>query len=100
MSTYEQHEKLTLMRESERLNRKEMSQLVDIPYSSLANYESGRMKMSFEAGAKIFKNPRFRKYRDWFMFDETNPATGQIAPVLSLNGQEIIELSQSGKTTG
>ncbi|WP_337589976.1 XRE family transcriptional regulator [Trabulsiella odontotermitis] len=77
-----------------------MSQLVDIPYSSLANYESGRMKMSFEAGAKIFKNPRFRKYRDWFMFDETNPATGQIAPVLSLNGQEIIELSQSGKTTG
>lgn len=34
------------------------------------------------------------------MFDEINPEAGQIAPVLSLNGQEIIELSQSGKKTG
>lgn len=72
------------MRESERMNRKEMSQLLDIPYSSLANYEAGRMKMSFEAGSKIFKHPRFRKYRDWFMFDEVNPEAGQVAPARTL----------------
>lgn len=100
MSTYEQGEKLALMRESERLNRREMSQLVDIPYSSLANYESGRMKMSFEAGVKIFKHPRFRKYQSWFMFDEVNPAAGQIAPALSLNGLESITSPQSGPKIG
>lgn len=100
MSTYEQSEKLALIRESERLNKKEMSQLLDIPYSSLANYEAGRMKMSFEAGAKIFKHPRFRKYRDWFMFDETNPEAGQIAPVLSLSGQDDTTSAQSGKKSG
>lgn len=83
MSTYEQCEKLALIRDSERMNRTEMSQLVDIPYSSLANYEAGRMKMSLDAAAKIFKHERFRKYRDWFMFDETDPAIGQVAPALA-----------------
>ncbi|MDX7507464.1 helix-turn-helix domain-containing protein [Citrobacter freundii] len=100
MSIYEQSEKLTLIRESERLNRKEMAQLVDIPYSSLSNYEAGRMKMSFEAGAKIFKHARFRKYRDWFMFDETDPASGQIAPVLAHSGQDETTLQHSGKKIG
>ncbi|CAI0968351.1 helix-turn-helix domain-containing protein [Serratia proteamaculans] len=100
MSTYEQSEKLTLMRESERMNRKEMSQLLDIPYSSLANYEAGRMKMSFEAGSKIFKHPRFRKYRDWFMFDEINPEAGQIAPVLAHFGQDSTTSPQSGQKNG
>lgn len=100
MSTCEQSEKLSLMRESERMNRKEMAQLVDIPYSSLSNYEAGRMKMSFEAGAKIFKHPRFRKYRDWFMFDEVNPETGQIAPALAHYGQEETISQHSEKKTG
>ncbi|MGQ6288702.1 helix-turn-helix domain-containing protein [Serratia nevei] len=100
MSTYEQSEKLTLMRESERMNRKEMSQLLDIPYSSLANYEAGRMKMSFEAGSKIFKHPRFRKYRDWFMFDEVNPEAGQVAPALAHFGQDSTTSPQSGQKSG
>lgn len=100
MSMYEQSEKLTLMRESERMNRKEMSQLLDIPYSSLANYEAGRMKMSFEAGSKIFKHPRFRKYRDWFMFDEVNPEAGQVAPALAHFGQDSTTSPQSGQKSG
>jgi len=100
MSTYDSHEKLALIRESERMNRREMSQLLDIPYSSLSNYESGRMKMSFEVGAKIFKHPRFRKYQNWFMYDEVDPAAGQIAPVLSLSGQEQIISAQSVKKSG
>lgn len=88
------------MRESERMNRKEMSQLLDIPYSSLANYEAGRMKMSFEAGSKIFKHPRFRKYRDWFMFDEVNPEAGQVAPALAHFGQDSTTSPQSGQKSG
>ena len=33
-------EKLKLMRESERLNRREVSDLTGVPYSSLSSYES------------------------------------------------------------
>ncbi|HEI6789863.1 helix-turn-helix transcriptional regulator [Yersinia enterocolitica] len=95
-----QSEKLKLIRESERLKIKEVADLVGINYHSYHGYESGKMKMSMEAGMKFFGHPRFRKYRDWFMFNETNPAAGQIAPVLSLNGPEIIELSQSGPKIG
>ncbi|EKN4744094.1 XRE family transcriptional regulator [Yersinia enterocolitica] len=95
-----QGEKLKLIRESERLNRRELTDLVGIPYGSYANYELDKMKMSFEAGTKLFKHPRFRKYRDWFMFDEINPETGQIAPALSPDGQYGIISTLSGKEIG
>ncbi|WP_288446462.1 helix-turn-helix transcriptional regulator [uncultured Serratia sp.] len=94
------HEKLKLMRESERLSQREFCEMTGVPHGSYAQYEQGRSKPGLDATIKIFSHPRFRKYRDWFMFDETNPAAGQIAPVLSLSGQEIIELSQSGKKIG
>lgn len=93
-------EKLRLIRESERLSQKEFCEVVGIPRGSYVQYEQGRSNPGLDATIKIFSHPRFRKYRDWFMFDETNPAAGQIAPVLSLSGQEIIELSQSGPKIG
>ncbi|EMX8401567.1 TPA: XRE family transcriptional regulator [Yersinia enterocolitica] len=95
-----QGEKLKLIRESERLNRRELTDLVGIPYGSYANYELDKMKMSFEAGTKLFKHPRFRKYRDWFMFDEINPGAGQIAPALSPDGQHGTISTLSGKGIG
>ncbi|WP_145491533.1 helix-turn-helix transcriptional regulator [Yersinia rohdei] len=95
-----QNEKLKLIRESERLKLKEVSDLVGINYHTYHGYESGKMKMSMEAGMKFFKHPRFRKYRDWFMFDEINPATGQIAPALSPDGQNGIMSTPPGKEIG
>lgn len=95
-----QNEKLKLIRESERLKLKEVSDLVGINYHTYHGYESGKMKMSMEAGMKFFKHPRFRKYRDWFMFDEINPAAGQIAPALSPDGQNGIISTHSGKEIG
>lgn len=95
-----QSEKLKLIRESERLKPKQTADLVGINYNTYHGYEAGKMKMSMEAGMKFFGHPRFRKYRDWFMFNETNPAAGQIAPVLSLSGLELTESSQSGKKIG
>ncbi|WON77058.1 helix-turn-helix transcriptional regulator [Serratia sp. UGAL515B_01] len=80
-----QSEKLKLIRDSERLKSKEVADLIGLNYSTYHGYEVGKAKMSMEAGMLFFKHPRFRKYRDWFMFDETNPATGQIAPALSLS---------------
>lgn len=95
-----QSDKLKLIRDSERLKSKEVADLVGINYSTYHGYEVGKAKMSMEAGMMFFKHPRFRKYRDWFMFDETNPEAGQIAPVLSLSGQDGITSTQSEKKSG
>lgn len=93
-------EKIKVMRKSEMLTQKQLSDLVGIPAGTLIHYEQGKSKPGADALIKLLNPQRFRKYRDWFMFNETNPAAGQIAPVLSLNGQETIESSQSGKKTG
>ncbi|NXZ86267.1 helix-turn-helix transcriptional regulator [Serratia fonticola] len=99
MST-SQSEKLKLIRESERLKVKEVSDMIGVNYVTYHGYESGKAKMSLDSASKLFKHSRFRKYRDWFMFDETNPEAGQIAPVLSLSGQDGITSAQSGKKSG
>ncbi|HDZ9654995.1 TPA: helix-turn-helix transcriptional regulator [Yersinia enterocolitica] len=95
-----QSEKLKLMRESERMKIKEVADLVGLNYVTYHNYESGKAKMSFEAGMKLFKHSRFRKYRDWFMFDEINPGAGQIAPALSPDGQHGTISTHLGKEIG
>jgi transcriptional regulator with XRE-family HTH domain len=95
-----QGEKLRLIRESERLNKREVSDLTGINYGNYSGYENDKAKMPFEAGAKLFKVSRFRKYRDWFMFDEVSPEAGQIAPVLAHSGQDETACSASGKKTG
>lgn len=95
-----QSEKLKLIRESERLKLKEVAEMTGISYPTYHGYEAGKMKMSMEAGMRFFKVPRFRKYRDWFMFDETDPATGQIEPALAHFGQDVTTLQHSGKKTG
>lgn len=99
MSTRET-EKLKLIRESERLNMRELTDLTGINYSTYAGYEQGKARVSYENIQKLFKHSRFRKYRDWFMFDETDPATGQIAPALAHYGQEVTTSQHSGKKTG
>ncbi len=48
---------------------------------------------------KFFKRSRFRKYRDWFMFDEVNPETGQIAPALAHTRHENSGSPHSDKKT-
>lgn len=95
-----QSEKLKLIRESERLSRKEVADLTGLKYVTYAGYESGKMKMSMEAGMRFFKHPRFRKYQSWFMFDEINPGAGQIAPALSPDGQHGTISTHLGKEIG
>lgn len=87
LSTFD-NEKLKLIRESERLNVKQAAEMVGINYVTYHGYESGKAKMSLESAMKFFKHPQFRKYRDWFMFDETDPAKGQIAPALAHSMQD------------
>lgn len=95
-----QAEKLALIRESERLTRKQVAELTAINYTTYAGYEQGKIKMSMDAGMKLFKVEKFRKYRDWFMFDEVDPSAGQIAPALAHFGQETTTSQHSDKKTG
>jgi len=95
-----QGEKLKLIRNSEQLTKKELTDMVDINYGTYHGYESDKSKMTLESGTKLFKHPCFRKYRDWFMFDEVDPETGQIAPALAHNGPETITSSHLEKKTG
>ncbi|WP_048884171.1 helix-turn-helix transcriptional regulator [Morganella morganii] len=96
----QQSDKLKLIRDSERMKTKDIADLIGINYHTYHGYESGKSKMPMEAGMKLFKHPRFRKYRDWFMFDEVNPEAGQIAPVLAHNGQDETTSPRSDKKTG
>ncbi|HDL8404225.1 TPA: helix-turn-helix transcriptional regulator [Yersinia enterocolitica] len=93
-------EKIKLIRESERLSQKEMSDLTGIPYGTFIHYEQGRSKPGADAIIRMLKVSKFRKYRDWFMFDEVNPAAGQIAPALSLGGPEATTLPPSETKIG
>jgi len=99
MST-SQGEKLKLIRESERLSIRELTDLIGVNYTTYHGYENDKSKMTFESGVKLFKHPRFRKYQSWFMFDETNPETGQIAPALAHYGQEETISQHSEKKIG
>lgn len=78
------------MRNSEQMTKKELADLVGLNYATYHGYESDKSKMTFESGVKIFSAKVFRKYRDWFMFDEVNPNVGQIAPVLAHDKTEGI----------
>ncbi|ENC6432624.1 helix-turn-helix domain-containing protein [Aeromonas veronii] len=93
-------EKLKLMRESERLNRRQLSELTEIPYSSLSSYESGSKEISMKAVKKLFSVPQFSKYMMWFLTDKVAPESGQIAPALAHFGQENGDSFLSGQKIG
>ncbi|MEN3261972.1 helix-turn-helix transcriptional regulator [Sodalis endosymbiont of Spalangia cameroni] len=93
-------EKILLMRESERINRKKFSELVGVPYSSVSSYEHGRKEMGLSVAKKIFSHPRFQKYTLWFFTDQIAPEAGQIAPALAHYGQEDKESVPLQKNAG
>lgn len=79
---------------------KEMSDLIGINYYTYHGYESGKSKMPLDFGILLLRNPRFRKYRDWFMFDETEPKAGQVVPALAHIGQDETESPRYGSNSG
>ncbi|EBN8268526.1 helix-turn-helix transcriptional regulator [Salmonella enterica] len=93
-------QKIRVMRKSEDLTQREFADIIGISYSALTSYEYGRNLPGLEITIKLFKHPRFRKYRDWFLFDETEPKAGQIVPALAHIGQEDSESSHYGANTG
>ena len=93
-------EKIGLIRESERINRKQFAELTGVPYSSLTYYESGRSVPPTDVTMKILAHPKFTKYTMWFLTDQISPEAGQIAPVLAHFGQGETTSPHSDKKTG
>ncbi|HAX6888243.1 TPA: helix-turn-helix transcriptional regulator [Escherichia coli] len=93
-------QKIRVMRKSEDLTQREFADMIGISYSALTSYEYGRNLPGLEITIKLFKHPRFSKYRDWFLFDEVEPKVGQVVPALAHIGQDEAESSRSGKKTG
>ncbi len=92
--------KIRIMRKSEMLTQEKMAEITGITLSALRQYEQGRNEPNLESTKKLLKSPIFRKYRDWFLFDEVNPKVGQVVPALAHIGQEDSELSHYGSKTG
>ena len=95
-----QHEKLQLIRDSERLKSKEVADLIGVNYGTYNGYELGKAKMSLDAAIKLLGHPRFHKYQDWFLYDRTDESRGQIAPALAHSGPTATTSQHSDQKTG
>lgn len=95
-----QGDKLALIRDSERLTKQQLVDLVGLNYTTYHGYERDKSRMTLDSAIKIFGHPRFHKYQDWFMYDRTDPSRGQIAPALAHNGPEETQSDHSEKQTG
>ncbi|ECW1079430.1 TPA: helix-turn-helix transcriptional regulator [Salmonella enterica] len=93
-------EKIRIMRKSEMLTQKQMAELTGIPAGTLIHYEQGKSKPGADALIKILKPQKLRKYRDWFLFDETEPKAGQVVPALAHIGQDEMESPRYGSNSG
>ncbi|EBR0084919.1 XRE family transcriptional regulator [Salmonella enterica subsp. enterica] len=94
------NEKISLIRESERLTRRQISELTGVVYGSYCAYEAGDKKPGVEVVMKILQHPQFIKYTMWFMTDQISPESGQIAPALAHYGQDVTTSQHSGQKTG
>ncbi|EAY7466423.1 helix-turn-helix transcriptional regulator [Salmonella enterica subsp. enterica serovar Braenderup] len=83
--------KIRIMRKSEMLTQEKMAEITGITLSALRQYEQGRNEPNLESTKKLLKSPIFRKYRDWFLFDEMEPKAGQVIPALARVGQDETE---------
>ncbi|AMO80128.1 helix-turn-helix transcriptional regulator [Obesumbacterium proteus] len=92
--------KIRIMRKSEMLTQEKMAEITGITLSALRQYEQGRNEPNLESTKKLLKSPIFRKYRDWFLFDEMDPKAGQVVPALAHIGQDETTSQQSEKKIG
>lgn len=92
--------KIRIMRKSEMLTQEKMAEITGLTLAALRQYEQGRNEPNLESTKKLLKAPMFRKYRDWFLFDEVEPGAGQVVPALAHIGQDEAESPRSGKKTG
>ncbi|EJJ4275619.1 helix-turn-helix transcriptional regulator [Salmonella enterica] len=80
--------KLRDIRKAENLTQRQFSDLIEIPLSTIRNYETGQFDVGLKVIDAVLEVERFEKYMMWLMKGKTAPELGQIAPSLSPDGCE------------
>ncbi|HGJ5884195.1 hypothetical protein [Arsenophonus sp.] len=88
-------EKIRKIREAEGINRQKFSEMLDIPYGSLNNYETKNIQVTESVLTKITNHPMFKKYTLWLMNDSTAEEYGQIAPLSTTNKNNNLKITSS-----
>ncbi len=73
-------EKIKLIRTVHELSRDQMSELIDVPSTTIRGWELKGKDPSGQAIIKLFSHAEFQKYSIWFLTGETSPDSGQISP--------------------
>ena len=94
-------QKLTELRKAEGLTQRQFSELTGVSLGTIKNYESGHGIGGIATVENVINIQQFQKYTLWLMTGNTAPEAGQIAPALSLDGQEVSATSRrSARKTG
>ncbi|MEN3261289.1 helix-turn-helix transcriptional regulator [Sodalis endosymbiont of Spalangia cameroni] len=92
-------EKIRKIREAEGISRQRLSEMLDVPYSSLNNYETKNIQVTENIMIKITNHPTFQKYTLWLMNGLTAPEAGQIEPALSHDGFDGLKVDEPTEKT-
>lgn len=81
-------QKIRAIRKAEGLTQIKFCELLQLPLSTLKNYEGDHSNPALSTILQITNHPRFEKYTLWLLNDKTAPEAGQIAPALAHSGQD------------
>lgn len=65
-------EKLKRICKEEKINLREFSELIEIPYNSVRQYSSGRRTPTWDQIYKIANTPRFEKYQQFILSPDSD----------------------------
>ncbi|MGL5947656.1 MAG: helix-turn-helix domain-containing protein [Aeromonas sp.] len=72
--------KIRHMREALGYSRPKFAQLLDVPATTLKNYELGYREVGGSFLIALTRHPQFYPYTLWLMTDKTAESVGQIKP--------------------
>ncbi len=72
--------KVKRIRKSLKMSREVFAKMVDVPFTTLKNYELLYRNVSSTLLVNICKHPDLHKYTLWLVTDEICPSIGQIEP--------------------
>lgn len=87
--------KIKRIRKSLGYSRDEFSKLVNVPFSTLKNYELLYRNVSSSLVLTICNHPVMHKYTLWLVSDTTCPEIGQVEPPPLKGSEEASEESDS-----
>lgn len=92
--------KLRQIRKAEGLTQKAFAELTGLAIGTIKSYEANHQSARSEIAERVIGVAQLEKYTLWLMTDKTAPSAGQIAPLLSPDGQDKTKSSHSTRKVG